>query len=265
MMAAPSLVSMYNTTKYLAKKEGYRAPEELQAAMDNYVGIQKGKIRNSNKTSDVKTLKTGDSIEFGPVVVQYGSSALMSPKVLYDRYTVFKNHPDSVFLVMMWPLGLLQVTKNPFKKNSPEVADLHLGQLAQGVLEKSKSKLQQIEVSLEYIKRTFEKKADADSLGFTFNDFLALFEKYAKGIEGKDSWKALIADITNKHYDDLSFKQKGILKKVSVTAWDVIQAQSGGHKNITNISGINFIGKGYVDIMKGFAMDVVDILSKMDV
>jgi len=263
MMANPSLISMYNITKYLAKKEGYRTPEELQAAMDNYIGIQKEKMSDTDNIRDIKSIKTGESMQFGNITVQYGSSALMSPKVLYDRYTVFKNHPDSVYLVMMWPVGLLQITKNPFRKKTQESSNVHLGELAQRVLEKWRSKLQSNEVSLEYIKRTFEKKANEESMGFGFKDFLALFEKYAKGIEGKEWWRNMIADITDKPYSELSLKQKSILRKVSVTAWDVIQAQSGGHKDITNISGLNFIGKGYVDIIKGMAVDAVKELQRI--
>jgi hypothetical protein len=34
-----------------------------------------------------------------------------------------------------------------------------------------------------------------------------------------------------------------ILDSISVTAWDVIQANSGGHKCITNISGLNYMGR----------------------
>ena len=158
MMANPSLVNMYNVTLKLAKEEGYRPPEDLQAAMDNYVDIQKEKIRDSNDVNDIKTLKTGDSMEVGKTVIQYGSSNLMKSDVLYDRYVVFRNHPNSVFLVIMWPLGLLQVSMNPFKKDKP---DVHLGELAQKILNsKYKSKLENIEVSLDYIKNVFEKKAE---------------------------------------------------------------------------------------------------------
>lgn len=262
MMANPSLVNMYNVTLKLAKEEGYRPPEDLQAAMDNYVDIQKEKIRDSNDVNDIKTLKTGDSMEVGKTVIQYGSSNLMKSDVLYDRYVVFRNHPNSVFLVIMWPLGLLQVSMNPFKKDKP---DVHLGELAQKILSsKYKSKLENIEVSLDYIKNVFEKKATEESIGFGFNDFIALFGEKAKGIEGKDSWKNLITDISNKPYRDLSFKQKSILKKITLSAWDIIQAQSGGHKAITNLSGINFIGKGYTDIMKDIAIDIVKELKKVD-
>ena len=35
-----------------------------------------------------------------------------------------------------------------------------------------------------------------------------------------------------------------MLDKIGVNAWDLIQANSGGHKNITNISGLNYLGRG---------------------
>jgi hypothetical protein len=261
MLSNPSLISVYNVTKMLAKKEGYRTPEELQDAMDNYVEVQKSKMLDTDNLNDIKKLKTGESIQFGPVVVQYGSSALMSPKVLYDRYTVFKNHPDAKFLVIMWPLGLVQATRNPFKKDVPNI---HLGELARDILDKKyKSKFQSIEVSLEWLKRMFEKKADSESMGFNWNDFMALFEKYAKGIEGKESWRNILSDISNKKYADLSFKQKNVLKKITVSAWDVIQAQSGGHPSITNINALSFLGKGYVDTMKQIGMDITKELSEV--
>ena len=34
-----------------------------------------------------------------------------------------------------------------------------------------------------------------------------------------------------------------MLDKITVPAWDVIQANSGGHKCITNISGLNFFSR----------------------
>jgi hypothetical protein len=261
MLANPSLVNMYTVTKYLAKEAGYRPPEELQAAMDKYVGVQQGKMRDSGDLNDIKTLKTGDSMQFGEVVVQYGSSALMSPTVLYDRYVVFRNHPNARYLVMMWPLGLLQASVNPFiKGKNPH----HLGELAQKVMEKYKGSLMSTPVSLDYIKNVFEKKVKEDSVGFNFNDFIALFEKYAKGLDGRIEWKEIIKTITDKRYTDLTPREHNYLRKITVSAWDVVQAQSGGHPNITNISGLNFIGKGYVDMMKEMAMGIVkEIMNRL--
>ena len=34
-----------------------------------------------------------------------------------------------------------------------------------------------------------------------------------------------------------------MLDKIGINAWDLIQANSGGHKCITNISGLNYIGR----------------------
>jgi hypothetical protein len=61
-----------------------------------------------------------------------------------------------------------------------------------------------------------------------------------------------------------------LLDKVSVNGLDVIKANSGGHKCITNISGINFLYSGkkqegdrkYVDLLKDIQKTFVDILNK---
>mgnify|MGYP000232640296 CR=1 FL=1 len=34
-----------------------------------------------------------------------------------------------------------------------------------------------------------------------------------------------------------------MLDKIGVNAWDLIQANSGGHKCITNISGLQYLGR----------------------
>jgi hypothetical protein len=63
----------------------------------------------------------------------------------------------------------------------------------------------------------------------------------------KSKYRDMQQDIMNKPYKFLSKKQKDILRKIEISLWDLIQAGSGGHKDITNISGLNFWGKGYVD------------------
>jgi hypothetical protein len=35
-----------------------------------------------------------------------------------------------------------------------------------------------------------------------------------------------------------------MLDKIGINAWDLIQSNSGGHKCITNISGLNYLGRG---------------------
>lgn len=44
-------------------------------------------------------------------------------------------------------------------------------------------------------------------------------------------------------YKELTEQQFEMLDKIGVSAWDLIQANSGGHKCITNISGLNYLGR----------------------
>ena len=52
----------------------------------------------------------------------------------------------------------------------------------------------------------------------------------------------IIGDIMNKPYSSMSEKQKAILEKITISAWDAITANSGGHKCITNISN-QYVGR----------------------
>lgn len=252
LMSKPSLINMYVTIKYLAQQSGYRSPEELQTAMDKYVDVQKGLMKPGNM-NDIKTMKTGVNMSFGTIIVQYGSSMLTKPNVLYDRYTVFKNNPDSRYLVMVWPMGLIQVSKNPFSKIPNPY---HLGDLAKNVLKNYESILRNKKVTLDYIKWAFEKKVTDESMGFTLKDFIALFEKVAVGDTSK------LGEIVDQLGKDLSYSDKNLMKSVYVTAWDIIQAQSGGHKEITNLSGISLYGKGYKDMMMDIVTDIVKDLDQ---
>jgi hypothetical protein len=99
--ANPSIISLYNVTRRLAKQEGYRAPEEIEQQQQTYVKQQEENIVDLKSPKDIKNLQNGQSGELGNVVIQYGGGN-MSPKrgVQFDRYVVFKNHPDAKFLVM---------------------------------------------------------------------------------------------------------------------------------------------------------------------
>jgi hypothetical protein len=261
MSSSPSLVSLYNNTIKLAKEAGYRPPEQLEKEMGHYVEQQKSKIRQGN-INDIKKLKNGESMMIGDTVVQYGGGA-MAKGNLYDRYTVFKNHPDADFLCIAWPMGLVQVSKNPFKKDGK---DVDLSALVKTkVLPKFKNKMQNTKVTLDYIKWSFEndKKFDDESMGFTFKDLIALFDDSIKGLSGSDKWKGMVQDITNKHYKDLSNKQRNILKKVSISLWDIVNKGSGGHKSIQNLSSLSLAGKGFIDLLKDVQTEIVKALQKV--
>jgi hypothetical protein len=266
MTAKPSLISMYNNIKKLAKKNGYSPPEEVERNQAAYNETQKGKIIKGGTINDIKNLKNGDSMFINGIVVQYGGGAMGKGKQ-YDRYTVFKNHPDAQFLCIGWPPGLIQVSKNPFKKGE---LSIHLGELVMGkVMKKYESKLRNQMVSLGTLKRMYEsdieKKGLEGAVGFTFDDLINTFKPtQVQGIKLDETgrWVDIVKDITNKHYKDLSRKQKAILDKVELSVWDVIMSQSGGHKAITNLTNLNFLGRGYVDVMKGIMVDIVKELQK---
>jgi hypothetical protein len=44
-------------------------------------------------------------------------------------------------------------------------------------------------------------------------------------------------------FTELPEEHKEMLDKIGINAWDLIQANSGGHKCITNISGLNYMGR----------------------
>ena len=57
----------------------------------------------------------------------------------------------------------------------------------------------------------------------------------------------------DKPYKSLGSKELQALKMVSINGWDMVQANSGGHKCITNISGFSYFGKDGVPFMKKIA------------
>jgi len=270
MSAKPSLMSIYTNTIRLAKKHGYSPPEDIERGQEAYNKAQQGKIVRNGKIGDIKSLKSGQSVLINNVVCQYGGGSMgMNKGMQYNRYTVFKNHPMADFLCMIWPMGLIQISANPFKGGK---SPIHLGDLLlKKVLGKYKSKFQGIMVTLERLKMIYEgdieKKGSETSFGFTFDDLINSFKpNQIQGIdvEKTGKWKDIIKDITNKQWRHLSYNQKKVLKKISISAWDIIMSQSGGHYGISNATNLNVIGKGYVDVMKKIAMDAVKEMSKYE-
>ena len=48
----------------------------------------------------------------------------------------------------------------------------------------------------------------------------------------------------DKPFKELSDDEMKLLDKIGINAWDLIQSNSGGHKCITNISGLSYVGRG---------------------
>lgn len=204
---------------------------------ENYASIES---LEKNKEAYIEKMKDYPEIK-GNIIVQYGGGVMTKPGS-YDRYTPFKNNPEADFLVIAWPLGLLQASCNPFKKER-ELKGVNLGEIAQEVLSKWEGQLKDRKVPLSTIKWVSEGKIGEESVGFTFKDFAAIYGK--KFLEMEDGAKYLveIKSLMEKSSEKLLEEEWQILDQITVPAWDIIQANSGGHKCITNISGLNFMGR----------------------
>lgn len=227
MTANPSLISIYNITRGLAKKAGYAPPEDIEKHGKTYV----------------EKIKVSDKIKLvGTTMIEYAPAAKMFDPGSYDRYSSFKAFPDVDYRIIHWPMGLIQVSKNPFKKGKNSY---HLGEICQKILNKYKGELKNIKISFGEIKETFEKKTTIESIGYTYNDFINMFSKKAEEIEKEKAWsfKEALKNVGKKKWSTLPQPQKDFLNELKVTAWDIIQYSSGGHKDITNISSLNFISK----------------------
>jgi hypothetical protein len=228
MNANPSLLSILLNIRSQIKEKSYADVGSLE----------------KNKESYVQTMKTHKNVKVDDkIIVQYGGGSMMKPGS-YDRYTPFRNNPDADFLVIAWPLGLVQASCNPFKKERA-LKGVNLGEIKDDVLNKWKSQLQDKDIPLSTIKWISEsgKGFGEQSVGFTFRDFNALYGKEFKQMaDGED----ILGDVEvamKKPFSDLTDKEMRMLDSISVNAWDLIQSNSGGHKCITNISGLSYLGR----------------------
>ena len=224
MNSEPSLLSILTNIKSWMKATNAPKPKELQKNAEDYAKAMK----DFPKVSD-------------NIIFQYGGGSMFKPGS-YDRYTPFRNNPDADFLIMAWPLGLLQVSCNPFKKDR-ELKGVNLGEIAQEVLGKWEGQLKEKKIPLSTIKWISETSVNPESVGFTFKDFDALYGGKFMMMDGGEKVLNQIKDMMDKPFTELTEEQKEMLDKIGINAWDLIQSQSGGHKCITNISGLNYLGR----------------------
>lgn len=226
MVCEPSLMNIVQNIKKIMVEKGYASPEQMTKHQQDYIG----------KMSDYKNLKYEDGI-----ILQYGGGS-MNKAGSYDRFTPFKNNPDADFLIMGWPMGLVQASCNPFKPNR-ELKGVHLGEIANNVLSVWEDALKSKIVPLSTIKWVSETAVAEGSVGFTFKDFNALYGGKFKEMEGGDKILDKIKTLMEKYTKDLTEEEMSMLDKIGVSAWDIITSNSGGHKCITNISGLNYLGR----------------------
>ena len=225
MDSEPSLMSILNNIKVWMTRTNVAKPEELQKNAEDY----KTKMKDFPRVSD-------------NIIFQYGGGSMFKPGS-YDRYTPFRNNPDADFLIMAWPMGLVQASCNPFKKDR-ELKGVNLGEIAQEVLSKWEGQLKQKNIPLSTMKWVSETSVGPDSVGFTFKDFDALYGGKFVFMDGGDKALDKVKEMMEKPFKDLSEDEIAMMDKIGINAWDLIQASSGGHKCITNISGLNYLGRG---------------------
>ena len=257
MECTPSLLNIYQNIVRLAKEYGYATAQEMKVNLSNYIEVQ-------SKSGNVEYDE-----EYG-IVKQYGGGSMFKPGS-YDRYVPFKLYPNANFLVITWPLGLLQASCNPYKKGR-ELKGVNLGEIAQDVLSIFKSELENKIISIDTVKYFAEKNKEfsEESVGFSFNDMVAILGDTENGIMGLDEipnggspdytlerWQNAIKKIMDKPYTSLSDREIKALKMLKITGWDMVQANSGGHKCITNISGLMYFGKDGVPFLKRFSEEFV--------
>jgi hypothetical protein len=309
----PSLYSMFNNLRHyvnnarVSDRAGVLAkPEALMQNLTNYIERMKnyrfvedpesGEVTEFDPTSrkhqfltSVKGAKVGKGVHFDEkykIIIQYGGGSMIQPGS-YDRYVPFKNHPDANFICMVWPLGLIQVSCNPFKEK--KLKDINLGEIAKEVIANHMAILTKILISLDSIKKEFETSQDWKKMqkeegpdyvgvGFKFSDLDAFYSDciYKEGelvnLKSEDIKKDM-----DTVYDNLTPQQIGKLKQYKISVWDLITKNSGGHPSITNLQGWTFLKynreamnisygtEKYTDVMKKVAREFVDNLkSKID-
>ena len=229
MSSKPSLLNIYQNIKRIADRENYASPEMMSLNQKDYVTQREGDPNMSFKDG---------------IIYQYGGGRMFKPGS-YDRYTPFKINPEADFLITVWPMGLVQASCNPFKTER-ELKGVNLGEIAQEVLGKWEAKLREKIIPLSTIKWISEssKKFNETSVGFTNADLEAFYGDKIRSMEGGEAYMENLKGIMDKPFSKLTEPEIAILDKLGVPAWEMIQANSGGHKCITNIAALNYFGRG---------------------
>ena len=268
MECTPSLLNIFHNIVRLARESGYVSPEVM---------AQNARIYQ-------ETMRTSENVKYDPVtgiISQWGGGPLSKPGA-YDRYVPFKNFPDANFLIIVWPMGILQSSCNPFK-GERALKGVNLGEITQRVLKRFESTLKNNYVTLERIKYATEREAGEGAVGFTFHDLLAIYGETEGGIVGEkngvrfdwrkqvppgskpeyttERWHNALKNLLDRPYIELNSAPNrdqimSVLRLLKVSWWDVIQANSGGHKCITNISGLQILeGKVRSELLKALQLE----------
>lgn len=291
-----SLVSMFVNIQHYIKtfdhlKWDRQAFKFVTAPLDTPDVLKKNLKEYQDDMKSYDKLIVFDEYKIG---MQYGGGTMFETGA-YDRYTIFKNNPDLNFYGIIWPMGLIQVSCNPFKEKA--LKGVNLGAYADEVLEKYKPHLEKSYVDLYSIKKVAESELEknikrgtpAETLvGFKFSDLKAFYTdkvKYYdkdKGIIEYDlkEDKFNLKDVYDKKRMNLSKEESYKLRSIKISMYDLIRENSGGHKCITNLTSWNYLDylspkiKNYLKdvfnvepfkstrVMQRVLLEIIDILKE---
>ncbi len=280
-----------NLASYIEKMKTYRFIEDPETGEASDYDPTNRRHQFLSKSGS----KIGKGVHYDEdynIISQYGGGALFKPGS-YDRYVPFKNFPEANFIAIVWPMGLIQVSCNPFKEK--KLKDINLGEISKEVLAKHEPLLSKFYISLESIKNEFETSQDwkqmqkaegegYEGVGFKFSDLQAFYADCVFKKEGKDIVKVDIKgesgleDSMNTLHSNMKDSDLQILKNLKIPVWELIIRNSGGHPSITNISGINFMKYNkqmlkiaydtdkYTEVLKSIAKEFINALKqKIDI
>jgi len=298
--SSPSLYSIFNNLRHYintavslewdASKRSHQTPKKLSTP-EQLAETLFGYIESRKKTEDISF------DEKYKILREYGIGSVFKTGS-YDRYVIFKNYPDADFVCKIFPMGLIQVSCNPFKEK--KLKGINLGEISKEVLNTYKYQLSNINIPLSDVKRVNEEEikkmqnkygSDYEAIGFTFEDLEAKYKDSLVFLPNRKSGdirtreKLNLADSNNplvkilksamsKKYSEWTNFEKDEIGWIRISAWDIILGGSGGHASITNIQGFSFLSTrrdllkrlfntdSYLDVMNSFADKFINLLKE---
>ncbi len=143
MKSKPTLLSILNNIKAMAKEQGYATVETMTQNQEKFLQARQ---------------KEGVIEKTGNVISQFGLGSMK--KGSYDRYVPFRLNPDADFLVtgLGGQVGMVQASCNPFKEERA-LKGINLGEIKDEILDLFKPELEKQVLNFRTIKKIAEREA----------------------------------------------------------------------------------------------------------
>jgi hypothetical protein len=303
MDCSPSLYSMYlNLKHYITNARSLEwdrytrsyhspkrmpTPEDLTRNLANYVESRKRMVRGAIGQPALVKHPEIDYDDKYRIVKQVGIGKVFDPGS-YDRYVVFKNFPDAEFVCTVFPMGLIQVSCNPFREK--RLKSVNLGEITKEVLAKYQHQLSNINIGIWDLKRMNEEEIEKmkskygtgyEGMGFRMSDLESLYADCIvylparKTGDMKTRGKLNLKDDTtpevgmlrqwmDKNAREWPQEVAQEINHLKIPVLEIIKQMSGGHPSITNIQGFNYMSTRPELLTRLFGTDkFTDVMDKM--